>query len=194
MGEIDKAANYLNSHSLDLDDLVLGVEHDVDAVFIEASMLRSKTFEEKMDSIKRELPFLNTWDLTDEIIRFLKKPLPAKQVKKYSLKFLKDKNPFVRRLGYTLWLKSDLSIKDTLEMIFPLFKSQEEDTVLMAQAWLISYMFIYSFSFTYDFILHSSLDYRLISKGLSKTTDSFRIKEEDKVKIRALRDIKRDLK
>lgn len=194
MGAIDQAAEELNTRFLNLDELVLSVDHDVDAVFIEASMLRNSTFKEKMTAIEKELPYLNTWDLTDEIIRFIKKPVPQEEITKYSKKFLKNRNPFVRRLGYTLWLKSDLTQEKTLQMIFPLFKSQEEYTVLMAEAWLISYMFIYSFSATYEFIRNSSLDYKLISLGLTKTTDSFRISEEDKIKIRALRDFKRDLK
>ena len=50
----------------------------------------------------------------------------------------------------------------------------------MANAWLISYMFIYYFDDTINFINHNKLDSWTIRKGLTKAIESYKITDDNK--------------
>jgi 3-methyladenine DNA glycosylase AlkD len=52
--------------------------------------------------------------------------------------------------------------------------------VKMANAWLLSYMFIKCFNDTINFINHNKIDKWTLSKGISKACESFRISQEEK--------------
>ena len=71
--------------------------------------------------------------------------------------------------------------------IFKLFENDERYYVLMAQAWVISYLYMKFPSETYDFLKNSNLSYKIKSKAISKILDSYQIDNIEKEKVRKLR-------
>jgi hypothetical protein len=57
----------------------------------------------------------------------------------------------------------------------------------MGEAWLLSEMYVHDPQETYDYLSKSTLPYQIITKAISKTTDSFRVSDEEKMKVRSLR-------
>ncbi|MCI6788686.1 MAG: DNA alkylation repair protein [Mollicutes bacterium] len=93
---------------------------------------------------------------------------------------------FVKRYGIVAMLPL---IKDynNLNMIFSLLKNSKFYYVNMATGWLISYGFIYYFNETYQYCLNCNLDINILKIAIQKGIDSFRVSNENKIKLKELR-------
>ena len=81
----------------------------------------------------------------------------------------------------TIYNMKDYSVIRTL------FENDERYYVLMAQAWVISYLYMKFPLETYDFLKNSNLSYKIKSKAISKILDSYQIDNIEKEKVRKLR-------
>lgn len=59
----------------------------------------------------------------------------------------------------------------------------------MAAAWLLSYLFIYYYDDTLNYLKYSKLDTLTIAKGITKAIESYRIIKEQKVELKKLRNL-----
>lgn len=93
---------------------------------------------------------------------------------------------FVKRYGIVAMLPL---IKDynNLNMIFSLLKNSKFYYANMATGWLISYGFIYYFNETYQYCLNCNLDINILKIAIQKGIDSFRVSNENKIKLKELR-------
>ena len=57
----------------------------------------------------------------------------------------------------------------------------------MAQAWLVSFMFVYHRDETFAYIKRNKLNKFTINKAISKINDSFRVSKEDKELLKEYR-------
>ena len=99
-----------------------------------------------------------------------------------ALKFVKNKKPFVRRIGLIILFKL-VGYKEYLNDIFIIlnsFKTEEHYYVNMMLAWLFCECFIKYRSETMEFLKSHNLSKFVINKGISKCRDSFRVSQEDK--------------
>jgi 3-methyladenine DNA glycosylase AlkD len=170
-----------------LGNLKMSTEDSVNLILLEAVMRSQPDFASQMRSLKAYYPLINSWYSADLIIRFLKKPKNPDSFFRISEELRQDSRPFLRRLGYTVFLKSDLQDNANLKKIAGLFREDEADTVNMAQGWLLSEIYIKSPIFAYAFFADGSLPKKVLKIGIAKSLDSFRIDEEEKIKLRELR-------
>lgn len=94
---------------------------------------------------------------------------------------LSDK-PFVRRMGLIILLKL-LPCEDLLSRIFEISESLRNETeyyVNMANAWLISELYIKHRAETIAFLESTCLNAFTVNKAISKCRDSYRVSDEDK--------------
>lgn len=70
---------------------------------------------------------------------------------------------------------------------FRYFKNSDFYYVNMATGWLISYGFIHYFNETYQYCLNCNLDINILKIAIQKRIDSFRVSNENKIKLKELR-------
>lgn len=140
--------------------------------------------------ISEHIVKLSDWSLCDTFVSSLK------IVKKYPeffwklvLKELKSKNEYHVRFSLVMILNYYISDQYKNE-IFKIIKEVNLDKyyVKMANAWLISYMFIYYFDDTYHFISNNLFDNWTRRKGITKAIESREITKEQKDRLRKLRE------
>ncbi len=100
---------------------------------------------------------------------------------KLSKRYLKDKNPFKRRVGVRIlfsFTKSDY-LENVFDMIDSLYK-EKEYYVNMATAWLCCELMIKNRDEFLKYLKRHKLNDFTINKAISKCRDSFRVSNEDK--------------
>ena len=76
---------------------------------------------------------------------------------------------------------------DHFEEIVKLFREDEEYYVVMAEAWLISYLAMNHPEKTLEWLKTKPLRYNIIGRAIQKICDSYQISEENKEKFKAVR-------
>jgi 3-methyladenine DNA glycosylase AlkD len=77
--------------------------------------------------------------------------------------------------------------KEAFDLIISLLKDDDEYYVVMAEAWLISYLAIYHPERTLEYLNNTNLKYNIVGRAIQKTCDSFRVSKEYKEKIKKIR-------
>lgn len=99
-----------------------------------------------------------------------------------SKEYLKNKKPFVRRVGFVILFKF-IDNDKYIDQIFKLmnsFYNEKEYYVNMINAWLFCECFIKRKEKTLLFLKDHKLNKFTINKGISKCRDSYRVSIEDK--------------
>jgi len=99
--------------------------------------------------------------------------------------YLKNKLPFVRRVGLNIWfelIKYDIYFDKVFEVLNSL-KNENEYYVNMCGAWLLSFCMIRNREKTLDYFRNNSTNSFVINKAISKCRDSYRVNHEDKEKL-----------
>lgn len=107
-----------------------------------------------------------------------------KEYLKLSKEYIKNNDPFVRRIGVRI-LFNYTSIND-IDEIFKIISSlysEEEYYVNMAVAWLMCEIVIKNRDQAFKYLEHHHLNKFTINKTISKCRDSFRVSKEDKEKL-----------
>jgi 3-methyladenine DNA glycosylase AlkD len=190
MGEVKKAALELAQDPQKLSLVQLKKDHAVDLAVVSAVMIKSRKagLLSQLQAINPYLDALDTWDLVDTCLSYVHKPIPFEAYLPYSRKLLSDPRAFVRRLGYDVFLKADLADNNQVKKIIPLFKNDPQHTVEMAEGWLMSYICIANPSAALNFFQTSKLKYRLLSIGISKSLDSYRVSDSVKSQLKKIRE------
>lgn len=154
--------------------------------YFQVSLGLLKTVEEQFDFIENNFYLLNDWWHVDQLTQFLK-PVDLDYAYSKALEYVNHPHPFARRWGYVLFMPTLVKDKRSFDMIVSLLKDDSEYYVIMAEAWLISYLAIYHPEETYTFFQQTNLDYSIIGRAIQKTCDSFRVEKEYKEKVKLIR-------
>lgn len=187
--DVDKLNKRLIKEKVDVSFLknIILERQEFHRTYFQVSLGQIDNIEEQFEFIEDNFDLLNDWWHVDRLPQFLKK---------FDLDFAYEKasyyvtldNAFARRWGYVLFMPSVVKEEEAFNKIVSLLKNDNEYYVIMAEAWLISYLAIYHFDKTYEFIKNNNmLSYDIIGRGIQKTCDSFRVSLENKEKIKGLR-------
>ncbi len=140
------------------------------------------SFNELVIHIDNHINKITDWSMCDTFAASLKITNKyQKEIWDYLQKKLNSKKEFTVRFALVMIL--DYYINDEYkDKIYHIIQNVNNDAyyVKMANAWLLSYMFIKCFNDTINFINHNKIDKWTLSKGISKACESFRISQEEK--------------
>lgn len=187
--DVDKLNKRLIKEKVDVSFLKdsVSVRQEFYRTYFQVSLASIKNVSDQFKFIEDNFNLLNDWWHVDILPQFLKEfDLDFAYAK--ACEYIKHENPFVRRWGYVLFMPSIVKEELAFEKIVSILKNDSEYYVIMAEAWLISYLAIYHFDKTYDFIKNDNdLSYDIIGRAIQKTCDSFRVSSVNKEKIKKLR-------
>jgi len=155
-------------------------------IYFGVSLLNLCSIEEQLNFIEDNFDLLHDWWHVDQLTVFIKQ-INSKLAYDKAKKYIYDEREYVRRWGYVLFIKNLWNDESILSYIYSFFKDDNSYHVIMAEAWLLSYLAISFKNETYDFLKKSKLSYSLISKTIQKICDSYRVSSEDKNSWRNLR-------
>lgn len=186
--DIDTLNKKLIKDNIDVSYLkdIIDKEDKYHRTYFQVSLGYLKTVEEKMKFIEENAYLLNDWWHVDQLPQFLKN-LNLEYVYNKAKIYCNDNNPFLRRWGYVIFMPTLVKDERSFDMIISLLKNDEHYYVIMAEAWLISYLAIYFPEKTLKYLSDCNLSYDIVGKGIQKICDSFRIDDEYKEKFKLIR-------
>ncbi len=101
--------------------------------------------------------------------------------------YVKSELPYVRRLGYVIFIPRLVRDKNNVDKLISLLKNDEEYHVIMGEAWLISFLAMCDIDKTYNYLKKCDLKYNIVGKAIQKICDSYVISDEDKQRFKDLR-------
>lgn len=143
---------------------------------------KNLSLEELEKYINNHLKKIKDWSMCDTFVTSLKITKKySNELWKFLLKKLKSKNEFDIRFSLVMILNYYINDKYKDE-IYEIIKNVNSDAyyVKMANAWLLSYMFIKYFDDTIYFINHNTIDNWTLLKGINKACESLRISNQNK--------------
>ena len=168
---------------LRLEDFELGKYLEVDFIYFGLALSRLKTIDDQLKFLRQNIKKAKSWAITDCVQTYLKKS-DFEDFLKFFQDLHQSKYVYERRFCYVFGLKHWKNPR-ILE-ILPLFQSDEEYMVMMAEAWLLATIAI-EFPDQIFKYLEGVNDPDLVRKTISKISDSFRISNEQKVRFKELR-------
>ena len=141
------------------------------------------------DLIQRFFPVIDNWGICDgfvAILNILKKNRDYFFV--YLKKFIKTEEEYKVRFVLVTFLSHYME-KEYIEEIIQLCSQVKNKNyyIKMAQAWLISILFVKFPERTLEFLKDNSLDLWVHNKGIQKIRESIRVTKEDKELIKTLK-------
>ena len=151
--------------------------------------LSKLTYKELIKYLDYYLPKITDWSICDSFTSSLK--ITTKYLNElwpYLLKKLNSKKEFEIRFSLVMILNYYIC-DDYKNRIYEIISKVNLDSyyVKMANAWLISYMFINYFSDTVNFIKNTQIDEFTTLKGITKAIESRLISKDQKDNLRLLR-------
>ncbi len=159
--------------------------------FFQVSLHDLKTPEEKMQFIEAHFDLMNDWWHTDMLIPFLGNRLDFDYALAKAREYVKSPLPYVRRWGYVLFIPRLVRDPSRIGPLFDLFKNDDVYHVVMAQAWLISYLAMCDPDRTWIYLRDCALGYHIVGKAIQKICDSYAVSDETKARFKALREQRR---
>jgi len=155
-------------------------------IYFQVSLAKFSDAAGQFAFIEENFDLLQDWWHVDQLTQFLRRVELGFALRKADV-YVLDPRPYVRRWGYVLFIPKLLKEAGAAEMLFPLFRDDDEYTVQMAEAWLISFLAIQNPEQTFAFLRDTRLRYSITGKAIQKICDSFRVTEEWKSRFRGLR-------
>ncbi len=151
---------------------------------------KNLTYDELISYIDEHLTKIRDWSMCDTFAASLKISFKYQdELWEFLIKKLDSKKEFDVRFSLVMIL--DYYINDSYKnKVYDVIKYVKKDDyyVKMANAWLISYMFIKYFDDTISFINHNKINEWVVNKGITKAIESFRINDEKKKILRKIRE------
>ena len=168
-----------------LKDVVLDVPA-FHRTYFQVSMAQLPTWQERADFVEDNADLLQDWWHVDQLPQFVTFPSFEEGYERAE-RYVRSPNPFLRRWGYVLFMPTLVKDPSTYPRLEGLFHDDEAYYVVMAEAWLLSYMAIYDPPYTLDYLTRSGLSYAILGRAIQKTCDSFRVSDEWKERYKAIR-------
>ena len=140
--------------------------------------------------IDSQLSLISDWSMCDSFVTSLKLTKEySDEIWKYLLKKLASKKEFEVRFALVMILNYYIC-DDYKNNIYKIIESitNNEYYIKMANAWLLSYMFINYFDDTVYFVKKTRCDNWTVKKGITKAIESYKINDAQKNNLRKLRD------
>lgn len=147
--------------------------------YFQVEMGKLKTLEEQYKFIEDNFYLLTDWWHVDQLTQFLHE-VDLNFAYSKAKEYVNHQHPFARRWGYVMFMPTLVKEKASVDMIISILKDDPEYYVVMAEAWLISYLAIYHPERALEYLSTTTLDYSIIGRAIQKTCDSFRVKDEVK--------------
>ena len=152
-------------------------------IYYYVTLKQMKRVEDRMEFLDGHLHLADWWH-TDQLIGFVSE-LEFETALGYARTYVDAEDPYIRRWGYVLFI-SKLG-RHRAEELLPLTHNDDHYTVQMAQAWLIAELAVFQPEYVQGWLMTCRLDYRVTGKAVQKICDSYRISDEWKGRLRALR-------
>ena len=182
-----KLKEIIKEHKQDFElnpnDFILGKYLEVDHIYFGLSLIRLNKIEDQLQFLKENAWKAKSWAVTDCMSPYLKK-IKFEEYYDFFLKTYDSKYTYERRMAYVLGLKQSKD-KNILKVL-KLMKTNEEYMVMMAEAWLLSFVALEFEDEVFEF-LSKCEDITLKRKAISKICDSLRYTEESKNRFKSLR-------
>ena len=182
-----KLKEIIKEHKQDFElnpnDFILGKYLEVDHIYFGLSLIRLNKVEDQLKFLKENVWKAKSWAVTDCMSPYLKK-IKFEEYYDFFLKTYDSKYTYERRMAYVLGLKQSKD-KNILKVL-KLMKTNEEYMVMMAEAWLLSFVALEFEDEVFEF-LSKCEDMTLKRKTISKICDSLRYTEESKNRFKSLR-------
>lgn len=144
--------------------------------------------DESLKYIEKFIPKINNWAVCDSCVtgfKFTKKNMP--KVLDFTKLYLNSEKEFEVRFAVIMLLSFYITEEYIDEVLFLLNKvSNRAYYVQMAIAWAVSVCFVKFPERTESFLLNNTLDDFTHNKSIQKITESFRVVNTDKIRIKKL--------
>lgn len=177
---------------ININDFELDKFYELNFLYFAIGLQQKKTLNEQVEFVFENKEHLLSWGITDSTYQYFKVGVFENTLPTIKF-FIGQKEEFLIRYGYLLLFKflKDTTIYDT---IFSLFKNSDFFYVKMAEAWILSYLYIYDSKKTYDYLFSSDISFDIKNMAIRKILDSYRVNKEEKEKVKALRTILKEKK
>ncbi len=152
--DVDKFNKRFIKENIDVSFLrpILSEHEEYYRTYFQVNIMQLATKEEKMTFIEDNFHLLHDWWHVDGIVSFLGDSLDFDYALTKAKEYIKNELPYVRRLGYVLFIPRHVRDKRKIEPLFDLFKNDDEYHVVMGEAWLISYLAMCDADRTYTYL------------------------------------------
>ena len=146
-------------------------------------------FSEKIKLIDDYIVLIDNWGICDSFVSSLKDiKKHREEYYPYVKKYLKSKEEFIQRYALVVLLNHYM-VDEYRDDILNIIKNQKykEYYSKMAGAWLLSYMFMFYFEETIDYLNNNIIDDFVYKKGIQKALESYRLNKEQKKLLSSLK-------
>lgn len=166
---------------IDVSTFELDKYYEVNYLYFYIYLKKNKNIDDQINFLIVNRSHLENWAIVDGTSKLL-----VDFKLNDSKKFLKFNDEFIVRYPYICMLKFTKNLQN-LNEIFSYLKNDDRYYVKMGEGWLLSYCFINHFDETYKYYENTTVDKSILLIGIQKAIDSFRVSEENKLKLKELR-------
>ena len=166
---------------IDVSTFELDKYYEVNYLYFYIYLKKNKNIDNQINFLIVNRSHLENWAIVDGTSKLL-----VDFKLNDSKKFLKFNDEFIVRYPYICMLKFTKNLRN-LNEIFSYLKNDDRYYVKMGEGWLLSYCFINHFDETYKYYENTTIDKSILLIGIQKAIDSFRVSEENKLKLKELR-------
>ena len=153
-------------------------------IYITYGLKQNKTIEEQIKFLLDNKDIIDCWAIVDSTAKLIKTKPINEELKMLDI-LTSSNEEFLIRYKYIKLF--DYVNKDNLEIIFNSIINSEFYYVLMGEAWLLADCYIKYPNETFLFLKNSEIDNKIKLKTISKICDSYRVNNENKLKVKELR-------
>ncbi len=193
---VDKFNKKLIKNNVDVSFLkpIIADHQEYYRTYFAVSIAIRKSLDEKFEFIEDNFELLHDWWHVDGITVFLGNSLDFEYAYKKALDYVQSNLPYVRRLGYVMFIPRLVKDKANTDKLLALLKNDNEYHVVMGEAWLLSYIAMYDKEKAYTYMKECDLKYNIIGKAIQKICDSYVVSDEDKERFKGLREERKTIK
>lgn len=172
---------------IEIDGFIRNYSYETNFIYVTNFLKKAKNIDECFILLTTNIDLIDTWALTDSTFKMIKTSHDFNKDEISIEKFLCSKEEFIIRYGFLLLFEygKDPSLSEVvLNKIF----DSKYFYVMMVEARLISIVAVYNFEAAYKYLKESNIDLKIKLKAISKCRDSFRINEDQKTKLKNLRE------
>lgn len=166
---------------IDVSTFELDKYYEVNYLYFYIYLKKNKNIDDQINFLIANRSHLENWAIVDGTSKLL-----VDFKLNDSKKFLKFNDEFIVRYPYICMLKFAKNLQN-LNEIFSYLKNDDRYYIKMGEGWLLSYCFINHFDETYKYYENTTIDKSILLIGIQKAIDSFRVSEENKLKLKELR-------
>lgn len=187
--DLDKFNKMLIREKVDVSFLkdIINDKQQYHRTYFQVSLGLIDDINDKLAFIENNFDKLSDWWHVDQLEQFIDKNLSFDIAYNKALQYINNPLPYARRWGYVMFMPSLVKNENRFKDIFNLFKEDDVYHVVMAQAWLISYLGIYYPKYTLAYLKSKPLSYDIVGKAIQKICDSFRVSKDYKEMFKEVR-------